>query len=608
MSRWNFLGLTITQEHKPVKSSISLKLNTVWAAATRWGLWRISFNFIPNKRNHLCFVGTRNTLERSQQPDLQSREKQSQLPFIRTGMVDHLPFGEETFLYYTGSPKSDYSCLYCHTNGGIMVTDACTYHHHHHLYQGVTLSSSPRLSEDDLSDSSSPRSSLCSSPESSSPVSRHVLSSSYKSRSSRSSGSCSSSGGESQDSLLDLLLSQASHTTSLSSNSSNTLSSSLCLSSPPSSTSSSPTVPILPTGLAWEQQLSVLQQQAKEDSYEFPVFLDELQDPAAFLFQPTLEEIEEFLEENMVVAVEKEEERCDEMMSPTSEDVDAENSRTLAGELVSQNSDQTVPVAHSPFSSHTETKHAPCASDMDSSSSSVDASCVTSSATSHAEGIKQEESGSLPSSSESSSSASHVPVILQIQPIQIKQEPNSSAISESDTQNPEKSQSQQTLAPTDIKIAQLLVNIQGQTFALVPQLLSSANVASSSKAGITTSSKFVRIAPVPIAAKPTGLVEGGLGGSSATGVLSGGQRYQKNAVADLIKMHKCSFPGCNKMYSKSSHLKAHLRRHTGEKPFACTWPGCGWRWVGPNVFIVKLVWLQMKWRASQLHMTHIQLL
>ncbi|XP_045590831.2 transcription factor Sp9-like [Procambarus clarkii] len=52
------------------------------------------------------------------------------------------------------------------------------------------------------------------------------------------------------------------------------------------------------------------------------------------------------------------------------------------------------------------------------------------------------------------------------------------------------------------------------------------------------------------------------------------QDVSQDGQAGKKKQHVCHVPGCAKIYGKTSHLKAHLRWHAGERPFVCNWLFC----------------------------------
>lgn len=48
------------------------------------------------------------------------------------------------------------------------------------------------------------------------------------------------------------------------------------------------------------------------------------------------------------------------------------------------------------------------------------------------------------------------------------------------------------------------------------------------------------------------------------------------------KPYVCDFPGCKRAFAQSGQLKTHQRLHTGEKPFICSEPGCSQRFTHSN--------------------------
>uniref|UniRef100_A0A3Q3G779 Kruppel like factor 11a n=2 Tax=Labrus bergylta TaxID=56723 RepID=A0A3Q3G779_9LABR len=164
----------------------------------------------------------------------------------------------------------------------------------------------------------------------------------------------------------------------------------------------------------------------------------------------------------------------------------------------------------------------------------------------------------IQSSSSSSSPVSSSPVLCQVFPVSSRTGMISAFV-----QAPVQVQTQggpkHILPQSPSSFAQpLLVGSampQGTVMFVVPQPAVSQTTQCPQTVMTLGNTKLLPLAPAPVY-MPTG----------ASGPSQADFSRRRNYV--------CNFPGCKKTYFKSSHLKAHLRTHTGEKPFSCHWEGC----------------------------------
>uniref|UniRef100_A0A671LTL8 Krueppel-like factor 15 n=1 Tax=Sinocyclocheilus anshuiensis TaxID=1608454 RepID=A0A671LTL8_9TELE len=114
-----------------------------------------------------------------------------------------------------------------------------------------------------------------------------------------------------------------------------------------------------------------------------------------------------------------------------------------------------------------------------------------------------------------------------------------------------------------LRVAHLVLGVQGaQNITLLSSQVPSATFLPIVGEAINQDQKYVKIAPLPIAIRAVGI--------AGTGLVKAITPRPSRSSTETLRVHKCSHPGCEKMFSRSDELSRHRRSHSGVKPYECT--------------------------------------